>query len=169
MSGSAPASDCCISTQGRPDHLSGLQGVPPYPTAPQPVQDRRQKCAGWFVVQPLFLNQSHCLRDLITRHHDEPELKRLNKKMAHKDLIAMSSTLPQSRSPSSTRRLPSIALPATDVSFFRARHRKIHPVEIYSIWRVRRNRISFTSTSSGWLIGNATACADDSAGMAISE
>ena len=36
----------------------------------------------------------------------------------------------------------------------------------YSSWRVGRNRISFTSTSSGWLMANATARANDSAGIA---
>jgi hypothetical protein len=33
---------------------------------------------------------------------------------------------------------------------------------------VGRNRISFTSTSSGWLMANATAPANDSAGVATS-
>ena len=36
----------------------------------------------------------------------------------------------------------------------------------YSSWRVGRNRISFTSTSSGWLMANATARANESAGIA---
>jgi hypothetical protein len=39
---------------------------------------------------------------------------------------------------------------------------------LYSSWRVGRNRISFTSTSSGWLMANATARANDSAGSAMS-
>jgi hypothetical protein len=37
---------------------------------------------------------------------------------------------------------------------------------IYKSWRVGRNRISFTSTSSGWLIAKATTFANDSAGIA---
>ena len=37
---------------------------------------------------------------------------------------------------------------------------------IYASWRVGRNRISFTSTSSGWLIANATIRANESAGIA---
>ncbi len=38
----------------------------------------------------------------------------------------------------------------------------------YNSWRVGRNRISFTSTSSGWLMAKATARANESAGIAIS-
>jgi hypothetical protein len=35
-------------------------------------------------------------------------------------------------------------------------------------WLVGRNRISLISTSSGWLMANATALAKESAGIAIS-
>jgi hypothetical protein len=37
----------------------------------------------------------------------------------------------------------------------------------YSSWRVGRNRISFTSTSSGWLMAKTTARANEPAGIAI--
>ena len=39
---------------------------------------------------------------------------------------------------------------------------------IYSSCRVGRNRISFTSTSSGWLMAKTTARAKESAGIAVS-
>jgi len=39
---------------------------------------------------------------------------------------------------------------------------------VYSAWRVGLNKISFTSISSGWLMANATARANDSAGSAMS-
>ena len=42
------------------------------------------------------------------------------------------------------------------------------PIRDHSSWRVGRKRISFTSTSSGWLIAKATARANESAGIAIS-